>query len=219
MATEWSALPMRLKSSGIDRVFRLGGSLGRSPASPRQSRGAVVGAAGFTLLELLISLAIIGLIVGVVSVSVGRLSRAAETRAALSGVVNALAVARVEAMRTSRSLRVVIEFGSDHLLIEQEGSDQQRRYRVRGLMLKGPHGRPETKALAVFDTMGRTRERVWHIEEASLKAGNQASGAEAVRIWRIEFDPVSGAPVLRSPGEPGLVPGNHGHRINTEARR
>lgn len=166
---------------------------------------------GFTLLELLITLGLIGLLVGIVTVALGRLSRASENRAALSGVVNALTTARVEAMRTSRPVRVTVEIAEGVVRVAEGVADRESRYRTGLVQFRDEQGGAATTAVAEFDTLGRTRERLWRIEEGSSRSvgpAGQVSPSEAVRIWRIEFDPVSGAPVLRSPGEPGEKPGS-----------
>lgn len=181
----------------------------RGPASPRRRRRSLQ-ARGFTLLELLITLALAGLLVGVVTVGLGRMTRASENRAALIGIVNALTVARVEAMRTSRPVRVAVEVSDGRVLVREGIGDRVSRYPVSGIQLRDGDGRPATSAAAEYDTLGRTRERVWRFEEAPHSPGTgpaQVGAAGAVRIWRIEFDPVSGAPVLRSPGESGARSG------------
>lgn len=162
-------------------------------------------------MELLITLALIGLVVGVVTVAIGRLSRASENRAALIGVVNALTVARVEAMRTSRPVRVSVEINDGVVRVDGGLADQDFRYRTGPLQLLDAHGQGVASAEAEFDSLGRTRERLWRIGEGEASSGDlaaQLGGSGKVRIWRIEFDPVSGAPVLRSPGEPGATPGS-----------
>ncbi len=164
---------------------------------------------GFTLLELLITLGLIGLLVGIVTVALGRFSRAAENRAALIGVVNALTAARVEAMRTSRPVRVTVEIAEGVVRVDEGVADRESRYRTGLVQFRDEQGNAAPSAVAEFDTLGRTRERLWLVEEGSGRSASPAGQVlpgEAVRIWRIEFDPVSGAPVLRTPGDPSARP-------------
>lgn len=178
----------------------------------RFSRTGRRSARGFTLLELILTLAILGLAAGLVGVSIGRLSRTTETRSALTEIVNTLAAARIEAMRGGESRTVRVRFHEGRVLIsggrdvvapsEMTREDapegrEARALRARALRFVDEHGREQEGREARFGALGRTRERVWLVADG---AGAEAPAGRKVRIWRIEFDPISGAPVLRWPG-------------------
>lgn len=193
--TEWSARPMRSKYS------RTGSRARRRPASTRGT--------GFTLLELIVTLALVGLLTGIVSVGLGRFGASAERSAAMRGVVGALAAARIEAMRTRSAHTVRVRVSVEGVAAETSGARAGRRAWVaRGLRMVNETGRERSEVSAAFDSAGRTRERLWLVRERESGDSRDAAGGDggggggvAGRIWRIEFDPVSGAPNLRAPGE------------------
>jgi prepilin-type N-terminal cleavage/methylation domain-containing protein len=149
-------------------------------------------ARGFSLLELILVLALVGLIMGVVAVSVGRTS----PRTVGREVVDFLAIARVEAMRHTREIAVSIEQDGEELVARRPGVE--RSWSLPGAVLQaeqvagaldiesaaGP--RQKSGLSADFLPDGRTDARLWEF--------NEADGGS--RIFSIEFDPVSGAPRL-----------------------
>jgi len=157
---------------------------------------------GFTLLELIVTLALVGLLAGIVSVGLGRFGASAERSAAMRGVVGALAAARIEAMRTSKAHSVRVLVSAQSVEAETAGAQaRRRRWPASGLRLVDESGRVKAEVTAEFDSAGRTREREWRVEEGGPSANPGSAGNGGVRIWRIEFDPISGAPGLRAPDE------------------
>ncbi|MEO1057843.1 MAG: prepilin-type N-terminal cleavage/methylation domain-containing protein [Actinomycetota bacterium] len=149
-------------------------------------------ARGFSLLELILVLALAGLIMGVVAVSVGRTS----PRTVGREVVDFLAIARVEAMRETREITVSIEQDGQTLVARRPGIERswslpgavlQADVAAGALDLAAPTAPTEMTVLSAdFLPDGRTDARLWEF--------NEADGGS--RIFSIEFDPVSGAPRL-----------------------
>lgn len=90
-----------------------------SEALKRFSGSCHRGAAGFTLVELLVAFAIIGFAMALVPMAYSKLNQSIEYRAAIRAFVNEVADARVKAMSTGRSSAIEINlqdkaFGVDH---------------------------------------------------------------------------------------------------------
>jgi len=155
---------------------------------------------GFTLLEVLVVIAIVAIIAGTIAVGISKYSPERLVSRAMEEVAMELSIARVEAMQRGRSesLEVgVIESG-----IRLARGERIREWKTPPVELSlsagvtTRFGRPEDTqgsglVRAEFDTMGRTHARRWEV---------WIKGAPG-RIWTIEFDPVSGAPGLNKPGK------------------
>lgn len=145
-------------------------------------------AAAFTLLELLIVLALIAVVGGLAASGIVASQRGDETRAALMSIVDAATLARTEAMRTARATSVTVALDGEHLRLTYPPRGETRR-RWGGVRPIDAAGQLATLS-ARFDSLGRSDTRSWRIEQVRGGSGR----GEAVRIWQIEFDPVSGAP-------------------------
>lgn len=166
------------------RSCRTGTSLGRNALAP-----------GFTLIEVILVVALVGgIAVLVLSGVVGR-SVGAERRRAVGGLVAELTTARVEAMRSGAAVAAEARCAGGRLLFA--AGDRRAEWRAPGVLLTDDSGRVLDPARVRFQPSGRADARGWGVmvrEEAS------ATGA-AGRMCRIEFDPVSGAAMVRREGE------------------
>lgn len=171
-------------------------SLSCRTAIKRRRRGRSVRArSGFTLIELIIVVVLIGGIAAVVAGSLVGRSLGAERRRAVGELVAGLATARVEAIRSGRAVSAEAEFDGVQLKLDVEG--RSTHWPARGLRLMDDSGRRLERSRVRFQASGRADAREWIIaaEPASI-------GGSPGRIWRIEFDPVSGAAMLRNQDEP-----------------
>lgn len=178
---------------------------------------------GFTLLETLLVLAVIGLVSMLVLVAVGRDGPERLERGVVREVERALLVARVEAMQRGegREVRVVAADG------EFEIRSGAGAVRVRGEGLRAVDGRglPVEEMRVLFDADGRTGSRLLRflsegadgqrvfdlglLDDSATTVGELMSGERSAvsgaagiggRLWLIRFDPVSGVPVLEMRG-------------------
>ncbi len=90
---------------------------------------AEVGARGFTLLELVVTLFVIALAVGLVGPAIGKNLEAVRARAEIAGFSAFFRHAREQAITGRQPLRVVVEPGAHRLTIVA-GDDEIRRTRV-----------------------------------------------------------------------------------------
>jgi general secretion pathway protein H len=99
----------------------------RAPAAsvvPR-ARAARPAPGGFTLLEVIVTLFVIGLATAVIVPAIGRGTEGLRVRAAVAGVSALLRRAREEAVTTRADLAVVVD-PSSRVVIEQTASNQVR---------------------------------------------------------------------------------------------
>ncbi|MBL0926872.1 MAG: prepilin-type N-terminal cleavage/methylation domain-containing protein, partial [Phycisphaerales bacterium] len=104
----------------------------------------------FTLIELVVTLAVMGLLLALVAAAVGRTSRATRQERALGELVNMLTAARTEALRRSVTVDVRVSLGGDAAAAEGGGpvgfrakfGDRERRWPAEGLTALDPEGRP-----------------------------------------------------------------------------
>lgn len=169
--------------------------------SPSCGTGSSAGrgrAAGFTLIELILVVVLIGGISAlVVSALVGR-SAGAERRRAAGNLVAALATSRVDAMRTGAAVTVEARCAEGKLTFAV--GDRVTEWPARGLEIADVAGAPLRPARVRFQPSGRCDAQTW-----LLVVENAAQPAVAGRMWRVEFDPVSGAASLRREGDPPRV--------------
>lgn len=151
--------------------------------------------AAFSLLEIVVAMAIAALLLGLAAPAISlRSQRAAQMRAA-AGLLDACRAARVEAIEKAAPRRVLVRSDNGALVVQVEGAAAQRlftgqvvlRAQIAGQTTQG------AEAVVLFQPSGRTRTRAL---ELLRKEGRQ----ERDRLWRIEFDPVSGQPALAPRG-------------------
>lgn len=142
----------------------------------------------YTLLEVVIVVALIGLIAAVILTGFAGRSAGTARRQAVMGVIEELTIARMEALRTGkvRSARLVRVNDEDELVASR--GERTRRWRAKGLEPRDSGGGVVTALEAVFDGAGRTDQRRW-----LLSVPDTSGGVAAGTMFRIEFDPVSGA--------------------------
>lgn len=140
---------------------------------------------GFTLFEILIVLAIAGMIAGLVAVGAGR-SGGAARGAALADLTVMLEAARVRAMRTAALVTVAAWADDDGVLMAQEDGEPPRCWERTGVLVVDEFARPIARAEARFEPSGRTRTTRWRFAAKADPTGT---------IHIIEFDPISGAPL------------------------
>ena len=180
---------------------------------------------GLTLLELVVVLALVGLVSGLVLTGIGRGGAAQAESAAIREIERSLVTARVDAMRSGSEREVVVELLGESVLVRSGGRD--RTVERGGLAMVDEDGRPLDVLAARFASDGRTDQRLWrmpgegvdlqrafdlgllreaeyaeHLDEAVVDRTAAASGIGG-RLWLIRFDPVSGAPRVQRIGEGG----------------
>lgn len=149
-------------------------------------RGLSRARGAFTLLELVIVIALVAMIAGLVLPAVGGWSRAGRAREAMLGLHGLLLTERVEAMRQASVRRVEVTMERQEL-VARVTDEEPRRWPVGAVTMRDARGREAEKLVAEFSATGRTTARRWVFEQA--EGSRDASGT----LWRIEFDPVSGA--------------------------
>lgn len=158
-------------------------------------RGREARATGFTLIEVILVVALIGgIAVLVLSGVVGR-SEGSERRRAVGGLIAELATARVEAMRSGEAVSAEARCVKGRLLFTAGG--RRAEWRAPGLLLADESGKVLELARVRFQPSGRVDVRGWGVMVKDEASATSAAG----RMWRIEFDPISGAAMLRREGE------------------
>lgn len=166
-------------------------------ASPaRTSRARTEGRRAFTLLELIIVIAIVGTIAALVPAALSGHSRRAKRSATASAVQADLLRTRLFAMEAAARHTLRVDLAGENeedfrlTIAANDESDPIRARTVRrqGLAITPEPPDPDALVRAAFGSKGRTHERTWWIEAAEGPVGT---------IWSIRFDPVSGDPRLQ----------------------
>lgn len=149
---------------------------------------------GFTMLELVIVLVIVGMTATLVVTGVVRSNPAIQRRDAVTAIHTALLHARADAMQLGEQVSVRVEFGEDStitILREHASEVVVSAPSLIRHILNTPAGPnaltdPNAPLSATFSSGGRTDQREW------------AFGLDdsADTLWTIRFDPLSGAPRL-----------------------
>ena len=148
----------------------------------------------FTMLELLIVVALLGLVASLVVLGVTRSSEGVQRKRAVEAVHLALLHARVDAMQSGAETSVRLEFRDPERLVimraEAPEMDLPAPSMTRHILRvpAGPTSLPDayTPLVARFLPTGRTDQREW--------AFGLRDSADT--LWTIRFDPLSGAPRL-----------------------
>jgi len=143
----------------------------------------------FTLLELLAVLIVLAAMVGLVAPALVRASARESERRQAAELVSWLSLERVEAMR--RSIVVEVDLAQGDQVFAAIGPSGERVWSGWRLVLVDESGEPLDESRVYFDALGRTTTRTLWLQSAQ----------ESDRIWRVEFDPISGRPFLRSGGD------------------
>ncbi len=179
--------------------------------------------AGFTLIEVMLVLAVVGILSSLILVGVGRGSESRGERALIGQIERALVMARVEAMRSRSEREVVLRFEGEQAALV--GMGQEDRLPSGGLRAIDERGLAVNEVTVRFGADGRTETRLWRLAGAGMDAQRahdlglltdglrgpdellQGRGRETVvgsgiagRLWLVRFDPVSGVPRLHTVG-------------------
>jgi len=141
-------------------------------------------ARAFSLLELLIVLALLGMIAALVAPAALRMSLGDPRDTDVSELTNALAAARLDALREGASAHVLIEKKDSDLTATW--TDQRIQWSDWRLTILGNADGALEELQLRFAATGRADRREIRLMEA-----------DTGRMWRIEFDPVSGVPSWR----------------------
>ena len=185
-----------------------------------------VAAVGFTLMELLLALAIIGLVAGLVAAGVGRASLSARQRDTVLTIAQKLNLARLEAMRTQRPVDASLTLAADRFtfkaaksesfpargltpLGQAARSDSLADLLVGGIRAASPQQAADSERAAAdklapleavgvrYDSRGLTAERTIRF---GLAPAEKDRTPEAFRtIWEVRFDPISGVASAEHP--------------------
>ena len=139
---------------------------------------------GFTLLELIVVLAIAGLLAGVVVFGLGAGSQGREHRSAITHLASELQLARVSAMQQGGALRVSIRLTPDALECEYASITRRFPCRELGIATIDSKAPPEEWSGVLFRADGRTDSR---------RIAFAREGGSDTLLPYIEFDPISGA--------------------------
>ena len=136
-----------------------------------------VGARGFTLLELLITLAVIALAVGLVLPTIGRSTETVRARAEIAGFSALLRHAHEQAITRRESHKVVVEPAARRLTV-LAGDNEVRRTRVFPERLT-------IEATSLSSTVVR-------FEPEGTSSGGEFRLTSGSTIYRVTVDPVTG---------------------------
>jgi prepilin-type N-terminal cleavage/methylation domain-containing protein len=136
-----------------------------------------VGARGFTLLELLVTLGVIALAVGLALPAIGRSSETVRARAEIAGFSAVLRHAREQAITKRQPHRVVVEPGARRVTV-LAGDDEVRRTRVF------PEGLTIEAAAAPSTTV--------RFEPEGSSSGGEFHLTSGATRYRVTVDPVTG---------------------------
>ena len=178
----------------------------------------------FTIIELVIVLAVLGLVVGLTAPRLVNSSAKAQVRDATRGLVDALTAQRAEAIRSMAPARLYLVSGGSESgflrLVESSGDEATgetlaamltRHHRIdEPFSLLGVWKGAELVSSNRPDALPGDWPRAWDIRalvieptgRARLEGGETSLALVASHggdtIWRIEFDPISGVPAARS---------------------
>jgi prepilin-type N-terminal cleavage/methylation domain-containing protein len=151
---------------------------------------------GFTLIEMIAVIALVGVVMSITLVSVFSVQESAQRQSTLTTIHSLLLAQRVAAMEHAQPVSLTLE------LPEEAPADTQRAFvatlngpgdveRTRTLPASGlafaDEVGPLVRTTATFDAMGRTTQREWRFP---LEEGGSGT------MWRIIFDPIAGNPRL-----------------------
>jgi general secretion pathway protein H len=152
---------------------------------PHQGQVRVIsGGGGFTLLELLAVLALLGLLVGLVLPGLMRSWERAGSRANLRKLTSALRLARSEAATRGQRVRLFLNLQNGRFHVE--GSQQQGE--LTGLRLTDPH--------LVWEDQEKSRGYVAFYGDGSSTGGRVILEEPTGQRHLIEVNPVTGKVVL-----------------------
>ncbi len=143
---------------------------------------------GFSLFEVVLVVAIAGLLAAAVGAMLARSGPRARVTQSLDRAVTELASARLSAMRTGKGAEFTLWVDGDTMRSDPDPGEA-KEWRAASVVLQTGLAPQESRFSATFGPSGRTDERRWTF----------VSGLTGDTIWAIEFDPISGVPRLRPP--------------------
>ena len=162
---------------GADRV---------RPRVPRCAPSRQAVARGFSLLEMIVVLVILGVVAGLVAPMVSRSAGLGRERRAVGELVTVFSIHRLSAIQTGQTVAVELTPIRGGALRVRAGESDRLLDRFP-LVLIDAAGDTQDGARIVFGPRGR----------ADLGALLFRSASERDRLWTIEFDPVGGVPTAR----------------------
>lgn len=163
MAMDWCQRPMRSRS------------LDNADSRARSAQG-------FTLIELIVVLAVVSLMAGVVTAGLASGSPERRNRATIRHATTLLTTVRLSALGAQRHEACTLRTDA-HSLMAMVDDRETRQSRLEGLALDAPR----QEITVWFAPDGRASER--QVQFKPLESDGPA--------WTIEFDPLSGTPVAR----------------------
>ncbi len=136
----------------------------------------------FSLLELIVVLVLMGMAVGLVAPAVTRNAGAGREQRSLGELATTLSAARLDAIRTGRTVNVELTAAKNTLLVRHQ--DELRTLANWPLALLDSNGNDIENIALTFDIRGRTAQ-----SRLSFRSREAPS-----RMWEIAFDPVGGVP-------------------------
>ena len=133
--------------------------------------------AGFTLLELLVTLIVIAVVLGVVTPTIGRSLETLRTRAEIAGFAAILRHGRELAITTRVSYAVVVEPSVRRVTVRAGGPDGEVR---------------ETRVLSERLRMDGTGGLSVGFDPVGSSTGGEFRLTATDSVWRVTVDPVTG---------------------------
>lgn len=192
-------------------------------------------ARAFSMLELVIALAVVALAAGLISGALGAWGATARQRSTVDTIVRALSLARLDAMRAQQPVEARLEPSEKPAELTLRIADKVNPVRAAGLApvpglnetdLNAPIRRSALGAIPVddlantgraselrvkFDSSGRADSRAWRLAALDGAGANASPGRT---LWIIRFDAVSGAVSAQRADTPATLnaPANAGVR-------
>ncbi len=138
---------------------------------------------GFSLLEIIVVLVLMGVIAGLITPTVARSAGAGRERRLVGELINTMLARRLDAIRSGHDVHIQLTLDANRQLTLQAG-DAANSWKNWPLDLLNEAGEGAESAQITFDSRGRA-----NVDSLTLR-----SARSPVRIWRVEFDPVGGVP-------------------------
>lgn len=140
---------------------------------------------GFSLLEIVIVLALMGVAAGLVAPAVMRHAGVSREQRAIGELVTTLATRRLDAIRTGRVETIALRRSTDDLVIGM--NDAERVAPDWPLTLSSAAGSDADSIEISFDARGRA-----DVDRVLFRSVRTPS-----RMWAVVFDPVGGVPTAQ----------------------
>lgn len=163
-------------------------------AGAQRAAGRSAKARGFSLLELIAVLVIMAMALALAAPALARAGARSAERRALAQMIDGLRAARAHAVASHRSASARIAIAQDAATIEGGGAP----IRVKPWPFRALSAEADFRSAALDMTPPKREIRVRFEPSGRTAAGALiAASSRGDRLWRIAFDPVSGALTLR----------------------